>query len=72
MTPQEAAKKSLQFMATRVQGTGGLIVLDAKGRSGIYKTSEAMTWAQIQNESVESRPVIKYGYDLTNVITEAV
>ena len=67
MTPNEACKKALEFMKTRVHGLGGIIALDTKGRVGIQFTTENMSWAQIGGQDGESQ--VKYGCDLVNVYT---
>ena len=72
MTPQVAAEKSLKFMETRVKGTGGLIAIDAKGRTGVYKTSESMIWAEVGSEMKGGRDVVSYGFYQENVVKEVV
>ena len=76
MTPQKATENSLKFMETRVKGTGGLIAVDAKGRTGVYCSSEYMSWAQIGSRSQQSQAgnvaVLRYGCDTSKVFEEIV
>lgn len=43
-TPQSAAQESIETMARRLRGHGGIIVLDAKGRPGIFHNTPRMAW----------------------------
>jgi isoaspartyl peptidase/L-asparaginase-like protein (Ntn-hydrolase superfamily) len=47
MTPQQAARRAIRRLQRVGKGTGGIIVLDRKGRVGAAFTTEAMTWAEI-------------------------
>lgn len=40
-----AAAQAIELLASRVQGTGGVIVLDRHGRPGRAHNTETMTWA---------------------------
>lgn len=44
-TPQQAAKDAITYLKNRLNGHGGMIVLDAKGRFGISHNTPRMTWA---------------------------
>jgi beta-aspartyl-peptidase (threonine type) len=46
-TPQEAAEACVQLLAERVQGTGGLIVLDRLGQRGIAFNTRRMAYGSI-------------------------
>lgn len=43
--PMAAAAQAIETLASRVQGTGGVIVLDRIGRPGRANNTETMTWA---------------------------
>ncbi len=45
MTPQQAARRAIQRLKRVGNGTGGILVLDRKGRAGVAFNAEAMTWA---------------------------
>jgi L-asparaginase / beta-aspartyl-peptidase len=44
-TPQNAAQESIAYLKRRLNGYGGMIVLDAKGRYGIAHSTPRMAWA---------------------------
>ncbi len=50
---QEASEKALGYMAVRVNGTGGLIALDADGNIGHAFTTKRMVWASIKDGELE-------------------
>ncbi|MBI5379830.1 MAG: isoaspartyl peptidase/L-asparaginase [Nitrospirae bacterium] len=45
MTPQQAASRAIQRLKRVGQGTGGIVVLDRKGRAGAAFNTGALTWA---------------------------
>jgi L-asparaginase / beta-aspartyl-peptidase len=45
MTPEAAAKEAIAYLASRLKGHGGLILLDASGRFGIAHNTPKMAWA---------------------------
>ena len=47
---QEAAEASLLAMATRVQGSGGVVVVDKHGNVGKHFTTERMAWSWIKDD----------------------
>ena len=49
---QEAAEKSLSYMATRVQGSGGVVVIDKHGNVGKHFTTERMAWSWIKDKQL--------------------
>jgi beta-aspartyl-peptidase (threonine type) len=51
--PEEAARGALRAMATRVGGTGGVILVDRFGRLGLARTTRTMTWAAALDASAE-------------------
>ncbi|XP_060077111.1 isoaspartyl peptidase/L-asparaginase-like [Ylistrum balloti] len=50
MDPQTASETALSFMAVRVQGSGGVVVLNNCGNPGKYFTTERMAWAWIKDD----------------------
>lgn len=49
MTPQQAAHRAIRRLKRVGQGTGGIVVLDRKGRVGVAFNTESMTWAKARN-----------------------
>lgn len=43
--PQEVAQQALYYLKTRLNGHGGLILVDARGRIGIAHNTPRMAWA---------------------------
>jgi beta-aspartyl-peptidase (threonine type) len=43
--PEWAAAEAIHYLESRLNGHGGIIVLDAKGRWGIFHNTPRMTWA---------------------------
>ncbi|HEY8087134.1 MAG TPA: isoaspartyl peptidase/L-asparaginase [Polyangiaceae bacterium] len=43
--PEEAARAAIRQMATRLGGTGGIILVDRTGRLGFARNTRTMTWA---------------------------
>ena len=43
--PQWAAAEAINYLKDRVNGHGGMIVLDSKGRFGIAHNTPRMAWA---------------------------
>jgi len=52
-TPQNAAQESIAYLKRRLNGHGGMIVLDAKGRYGISHSTPRMAWG-IKTSASES------------------
>jgi beta-aspartyl-peptidase (threonine type) len=44
-SPEKVAADAMTYLRTRVNGHGGIIVLDAKGRFGIAHNTPRMAWA---------------------------
>ena len=44
-TPQNAAQEAIAYLKRRLNGYGGMIVLDSKGRYGIAHSTPRMAWA---------------------------
>jgi beta-aspartyl-peptidase (threonine type) len=51
--PEDAARATLRAMATRVGGTGGVILVDRFGRLGLARTTRTMTWAAAIESSAD-------------------
>jgi len=45
MAPQEAAQQALFYLKSRLNGHGGIIILDARGRVGLTHNTPRMAWA---------------------------
>jgi len=43
--PQEAAQRALYYLKSRLQGHGGIILIDSRGRVGIAHNTPRMAWA---------------------------
>ena len=52
--PQEAAQKALYYLKSRLNGHGGIILLDCKGRVGIAHNTPRMAWALASGTSTSS------------------
>ncbi|CAC5357271.1 ASRGL1 [Mytilus coruscus] len=61
---QEAAEESLSAMATRVQGSGGVVVVDKHGNVGKHFTTERMAWSWIKDNQ------LNYGLNPSEHFTE--
>jgi len=45
VSPEDAAREGIRLLATRVGGTGGIILVDRAGRLGWARNTPSMTWA---------------------------
>jgi len=52
--PQEAAQRALDYLKSRLNGHGGMILLDCKGRVGIAHNTPRMAWAMMAGETASS------------------
>ena len=43
--PQEAAQRALYYLKTRLNGHGGIIIVDTRGRIGLSHNTPRMAWA---------------------------
>ena len=50
VSPQEAAERALAYLKKRLNGHGGIIVVDAKGRYGLAHNTPRMAWALATEE----------------------
>ena len=53
-SPQGAADRALRYMAQRVNGSGGAVVVGMDGSVGVAFTTERMAWAHISNNILHS------------------
>jgi beta-aspartyl-peptidase (threonine type) len=53
--PTEVAREAIEYLKRRLNGHGGLILLDARGRYGIAHNTPKMAWAvrTAEKEQVE-------------------
>ncbi len=54
MVPQEAAQRALYYLKARLNGHGGIILLDRRGRVGIAHNTPRMAWAVVSQASTSS------------------
>ena len=54
VAPQEAAQRALHYLRSRLNGHGGMILLDSKGRVGIAHNTPRMAWAMVSSASSSS------------------
>src|SRR5450631_3707518 len=52
--PQDAAQRALYYLKSRLNGHGGIILLDCKGRIGIAHNTPRMAWALVSQASTSS------------------
>jgi beta-aspartyl-peptidase (threonine type) len=52
--PQWVAAESMNYLKDRVNGHGGIILLDAQGRFGISHNTPRMAWALRTSNKTES------------------
>ncbi len=53
MTPQEAAQQALYYLKARLNGHGGIIVVDAGGRFGLAHNTPRMAWAMCNKQAMK-------------------
>jgi beta-aspartyl-peptidase (threonine type) len=58
--PQWAAEEAMNYLKSRLQGHGGIIVLDARGRFGIFHNTPRMAWG-LKTTSEEQSGVERNG-----------
>jgi len=54
LVPQEAAQRALFYLKSRLNGHGGVILIDVRGRLGIAHNTPRMAWALHSTTSVSS------------------
>jgi len=60
MAPQEAAQQALLYLKKRLNGHGGMIVVDARGRIGLAHNTPRMAWAVHGQQNVKSGVKFEY------------
>ncbi len=58
MAPQEAAQQALYYVKTRLNGHGGIIVVDARGRIGLAHNTPRMAWGLCEGKKKSSGVVL--------------
>ena len=58
--PEWVAAEAINYLKDRVNGHGGMILLDAQGRFGIAHNTPRMAWAQ-RTEALESSGIQRSG-----------
>jgi len=53
-TPDDAARVALEYAFKRVNGRGGLIIIDERGKIGRYATTPCMAWASVTDGEMAS------------------
>src|SRR5271157_5034890 len=54
LAPQDAAQRALYYLKSRLNGHGGIILLDSRGRVGIAHNTPRMAWALVSRDSTSS------------------
>jgi beta-aspartyl-peptidase (threonine type) len=54
LAPQESAQRALYYLKARLDGHGGIIMVDARGRIGIAHNTPRMAWALCNKEKASA------------------
>ena len=54
LAPQEAAQRALYYLKARLNGHGGIIIVDARGRIGLAHNTPRMAWSLTTKDGVSS------------------
>src|ERR1035441_4070196 len=54
LAPQEAAQRALYYLKARLNGHGGIIIVDVRGRIGLAHNTPRMAWSLTTNDGVSS------------------
>jgi len=54
LAPQDAAQRALYYLKSRLEGHGGIILLDRRGRLGVAHNTPRMAWALSSGTSISS------------------
>ena len=54
LAPQEAAQRALYYLKARLNGHGGIIIVDSRGRIGLAHNTPRMAWALTTNDGISS------------------
>ncbi len=61
-TPQEAAVDAIEYLANRLGGHGGIILVDGRGRVGLAHNTPSMAWGLAAADGVRSGLAAPTGY----------
>ena len=53
MHPEDAARAAVAVLARRANGSGGIILVDRRGRLGLARTTDTMSFAAMSNQHAE-------------------
>jgi beta-aspartyl-peptidase (threonine type) len=59
MSPQEATQQALYYMKRRLDGHGGIITVDTRGRIGMAHNTPRMAWALCNKQGVKNGIVVE-------------
>ena len=59
MAPQEAAQQALYYLKARLNGHGGIIIVDARGRVGIAHNTPRMAWSICTKQGTKAGIIIE-------------
>jgi beta-aspartyl-peptidase (threonine type) len=59
VAPQEVAQRALYYLKARLNGHGGIIMVDARGRIGIAHNTPRMAWATCTKQKTSSGVVVE-------------
>ena len=54
LAPQEAAQRALYYLKARLNGHGGIIIVDARGRIGLVHNTPRMAWSLTTRDGCSS------------------
>ena len=54
LAPQEVAQRALYYLKARLNGHGGIIIVDAKGRIGLAHNTPRMAWSLTTKDGASS------------------
>ena len=54
LTPQDAAQRALAYLKARLNGHGGVIIVDTRGRIGLAHNTPRMAWALTTREGISA------------------
>jgi beta-aspartyl-peptidase (threonine type) len=54
LVPQEAAQRALYYLKARLNGHGGIIIVDTRGRIGLAHNTPRMAWSLTTKDGVSS------------------
>ena len=54
LAPQEVAQRALYYLKARLNGHGGIIIVDTRGRIGLAHNTPRMAWCLTANDGVSA------------------